>query len=291
MQPARKRELAGAFDGFQQLPRVLLAKDARLRVRAEIECGKLAQLQLKDIQRLLHKAALHKFVRNDSAKRVEVERAALREILEAAGLLSGALRILANPNRKLRISSHGTSASRTAAANMRQEVKRLGIGRALLRNDAYHRGNYLAGFLNDDRISNADILAANFILVMQRGAGDRASAKKNRLELRDGSEHARAADLNCNIAQPRCCLLRRVFPGPRPFRRARVIADTLAQLNVVELDHGAVCLDYVMFCQEEEVIFEQFDLVMDKLVDGWRLYGYADSKQLAESLLHECKHY
>ena len=48
---------------------------------------------------------------------------------------------------------------------------------------------------------------------------------------------------------------------------------------------------YVMFCQEEEVIFEQFDLVMDKLVDEWKFYGYADSKQLAESLLHECKHY
>ena len=40
---------------------------------------------------------------------------------------------------------------------------------------------------------------------------------------------------------------------------------------------------YVMFCQEEEVIFEQFDLVMDKLVDEWKCYGYADSKQLAES--------
>ena len=26
---------------------------------------------------------------------------------------------------------------------------------------------------------------------------------------------------------------------------------------------------YVMFCQEKEVIFEQIDLVMDKLVDGW----------------------
>ena len=54
---------------------------------------------------------------------------------------------------------------------------------------------------------------------------------------------------------------------------------------------GICVMYYVMFCQEEEVIFEQFDLVMDKLVDGWRLYGCADSKQLAESLLHECKHY
>lgn len=48
---------------------------------------------------------------------------------------------------------------------------------------------------------------------------------------------------------------------------------------------------YVMFCQEEEVIFEHIDLVMDKLVDGWKLYGYTDNKRLAESLLHECQHH
>jgi hypothetical protein len=47
---------------------------------------------------------------------------------------------------------------------------------------------------------------------------------------------------------------------------------------------------YVVFCQEEEVIFEHIDLVMDKLADGWRLYGYADNKRLAESLLQECQH-
>lgn len=46
-----------------------------------------------------------------------------------------------------------------------------------------------------------------------------------------------------------------------------------------------------MFCQEKEVIVEVMDIVMDKLIDGWKLYGYADRKQLAESLLHECKHY
>ena len=48
---------------------------------------------------------------------------------------------------------------------------------------------------------------------------------------------------------------------------------------------------YVMFCQEEEAFFEDIDLVMDRLVEGWRLYGYSDTKQLAESLLHECQHY
>jgi hypothetical protein len=48
---------------------------------------------------------------------------------------------------------------------------------------------------------------------------------------------------------------------------------------------------FIMYCQEEEIIFEDIDQVMDKLIAGWKLYGYADNKRLAESLLHECKHY
>ena len=42
---------------------------------------------------------------------------------------------------------------------------------------------------------------------------------------------------------------------------------------------------YVMFCQEgRKLLFlKRFDLVMDELVDGWRLYGYADRRWLAES--------
>ena len=111
---------------------------------------------------------------------------------------------------------------------MRQEIKRLGVGRTFIQNDAYHRRNHFACFFDDHRISNSDILAANFILVMQRGASDRASAKKNSLELRNGSKHAGTANLNCDIAQARCSLHRRVFPGTRPFRRPSVIADTLA---------------------------------------------------------------
>ncbi len=48
---------------------------------------------------------------------------------------------------------------------------------------------------------------------------------------------------------------------------------------------------YVMYCQAEEIIIEDINLVMSNVIDGWKFYGYSDSKQLAESLLHECKHY
>jgi hypothetical protein len=48
---------------------------------------------------------------------------------------------------------------------------------------------------------------------------------------------------------------------------------------------------FIMFCQAEEVICEDIDQVTARLITGWKLYGYTTSKQLAESLLHECKHY
>jgi hypothetical protein len=48
---------------------------------------------------------------------------------------------------------------------------------------------------------------------------------------------------------------------------------------------------FVMYCQAEEIICENIDQVMEKVAAGWKLYGYSDTKQLAQSLLHECKHY
>ncbi|WP_181832996.1 hypothetical protein [Bacillus taeanensis] len=48
---------------------------------------------------------------------------------------------------------------------------------------------------------------------------------------------------------------------------------------------------YIMFNQWEEVIFENINEVTEKLVCGWKLYGYTTDKRLAYSLIHECKHY
>lgn len=48
---------------------------------------------------------------------------------------------------------------------------------------------------------------------------------------------------------------------------------------------------FIMYCQADEIICGDIDQVTDRLLTGWKLYGYVDSKQLAESLLHECKYY
>ena len=48
---------------------------------------------------------------------------------------------------------------------------------------------------------------------------------------------------------------------------------------------------YILFYESEVIICKDFDEVMELIVVGWTFYGYSSTIQLAESLLHECKHY
>ncbi|WP_181833000.1 hypothetical protein [Bacillus taeanensis] len=48
---------------------------------------------------------------------------------------------------------------------------------------------------------------------------------------------------------------------------------------------------YIMFSNTEEVILDNIHEVTEKLLEGWKLYGYSADERLSHSLLHECKHY
>jgi hypothetical protein len=48
---------------------------------------------------------------------------------------------------------------------------------------------------------------------------------------------------------------------------------------------------YIMYNKTDEEICFDIHQITNKLLEGWKLYGYTDSEQLAYSLLHECKHY
>jgi hypothetical protein len=48
---------------------------------------------------------------------------------------------------------------------------------------------------------------------------------------------------------------------------------------------------YILFYESEVIICKDFDEVMELIGVGWTFYGYSSTIQLAESLLHECKHY
>lgn len=67
-----------------------------------------------------------------------------------------------------------------------------------------------------------------------------------------------------------------------------IINRNIFRINNIGAD---LRLYFVMYNQAEEIICEGIDQVAIYLIIGWKLYGYSDSKKLAISLLHECKHY
>src|SRR6516162_644092 len=97
------------------------------------------------------------------------------------------------------------------------------VGLRILRSAIEHHRDdlrdHIAGALHDDGIADADILTGDLVLIVQGGALDDDTADGDRLEHRDRSERALAANLDRDVAQHRLRLLRREFLRDRPARR------------------------------------------------------------------------
>ena len=79
--------------------------------------------------------------------------------------------------------------------------------------------NDFAGFLNGDRIANADIFLSNVIFVMQSRAADGAARQEHRFQFGYGSQSAGAADLHRHRFEFGFRLLGGVFVGNCPAWR------------------------------------------------------------------------
>ncbi len=86
-----------------------------------------------------------------------------------------------------------------------------------------------------DRVADADVLARDLVLVVQRRVGNDHATHRNRLELGHRRQRARAAHLDLDIAQDRCRLLGRKLVRDGPSRRARHEAEPLLQIEPVHL--------------------------------------------------------
>src|SRR5205823_1689513 len=82
--------------------------------------------------------------------------------------------------------------------------------------DFDNRGNHFAGFFNDHRVTDSNILPFDFLLVMQSGAGNSAPTDQHRLQDRDRSQGAGSSDLDENIEQSGLDAFRFIFVGNRP---------------------------------------------------------------------------
>ena len=112
--------------------------------------------------------------------------------------------------------------------------------RPLVLNHAENLRDDVAGALHDHRVADADVLAGDLVLVMQRRVLHHHAADRDRIELGDRRERAGAADLDVDVAQDRGRLLGGEFMGDGEARRARHEAEPLLEVEPVELIDDAV---------------------------------------------------
>ena len=201
VQPARQREVARAFAALDKARGILLPEDARLLCGAEIERGELLLGEIENIERIIDQAMLDELVGDDAAEAFDIEGAAFGEIFEPARLLRGARGIFADPPGVIGVAPHGRAAGRAFPADVREKIEGLRVGGTFLRDHANDRGDDFAGLLDNDRIADADVFAADLVFIVQGGPRDRAAAEEDGLEFGDRGEDTGAADLDGDVAQ------------------------------------------------------------------------------------------
>ena len=102
--------------------------------------------------------------------------------------------------------------------------------------------DHVTGALDDHEVADADVLAPDVVLVVQRRARHGDAADVHRLELRERVQHARAADADVDRDQARHRRGRRPLERTREARAAVQRAETALLVERVDLDHDAVDL-------------------------------------------------
>ena len=128
------------------------------------------------------------------------------------------------------------------------EQKRFRTGGPLLGNGADDLRDYVTGALDDHRIAGANVLAFDFVGIVQGCPADHHAADGDRFERRDRRQRAGAADLDRYAVQQRLRLFGGEFMGDRPARRSADHTQSALPVDPVHLvddtvdvvgEHGA----------------------------------------------------
>ncbi len=103
-------------------------------------------------------------------------------------------------------------------SNVFCEIERLRVSWPLRFYNFNDRGNDFARLFDHDRVADANVFAFDFVLVVQSGAGDGASAHQHRLQHRYRREDSSASYLNDDVLQTGLDAFSRVFVSDRPSR-------------------------------------------------------------------------
>ena len=116
----------------------------------------------------------------------------------------------------------------------------LACRRPQLRDVPDHLRDDVARLVNDDRVADAHVLAAQLVVVVQRRARHNRAVHRGRIELGDGRERTGAPDLPGDVAQDGRLFLGRELERDAPARCLRREAQRFLQRELVDLHHHAV---------------------------------------------------
>ena len=104
---------------------------------------------------------------------------------DGAFQLRGAGDVFTTPRNEFRVARNRSAAGGAFAVDMLEEIELFGVARPFLLHDSDNGGDDFAGLLDDDRVADADVLALDFLLVVERGAGDRRAGEEDGLQFGD----------------------------------------------------------------------------------------------------------
>ena len=207
-----------------------------------LERGQLLGGQRVDVGGVLDQARRHRLIDQRLAEPLDVHRAARGEVLEAAAQPRRTARVLAAPDRFLFASCSGVSQIGQVVGITHGCGSSAPVGRRC-GSDITTFGMTSPAFSIRTIVAGADVLARDFLRVVQRRPRDRRAGQEHRLEHGVRRHRAGAADVDADLEQLRRRLLRRELVGEGPARKLRRRAGLLAPRDVVQLDDDAVGLE------------------------------------------------
>ena len=147
-------------------------------------------------------------------------------------------------------------------AHGRQMIRDRSLRPLIMEHRHDFRDNF-PGLLHQDRITNADILLRNEILIVKGGICYSSACQPHRLDDRLRRQHTSPADLYNDVQDLGRLLLRRVLIGGRPARELCRAPQGCPFFQAVDLDDGTVNIERELL----PAVAYLLDL-MDTLFDG-----------------------
>ena len=163
-------------------------------------------------------------------------------MLKTLGSLRWTVLVYTAPCDELLIFLNGTSAVRTLITSNGKHVERLCIRRSQIFNHGNDSWYNITAFLNNHRITFANVFTENLFIIMESCSTNSRSIKKDRLKFCYGRKRSSPPNLNRNAIKARLRLLWRILVSHRPTRSFSSCSNSISQIKPVKFYDSTICI-------------------------------------------------